>query len=110
MRGERSYDVLLISLSEYRIDGAFRYTSGEVPKAGAVIKIVDETRGQEREARVRRVNLEASFPIHATDLTPLPPERWVAPRERQRRQSKDEAKRILDARRGWLNRRRSRAA
>jgi hypothetical protein len=110
MRAERSYDVLLISPSEYRIDGAFRYASDEPPTAGAVIKVVDEARGEEREARVRHVNLEAPFPIHATDLTPLPQERWVAPRERHRRQSRDNATRILNARRGWLNRRRRRAA
>ena len=110
MHAERSYEVLLISPSEYRIDGAFRYTSGELPTAGAVIMVLDETRGQEREARVRHVDLEAPFPIHATDLTPLPQERRVAPRERHRRQSKDEATRILNARRGWLDRRRRRAA
>jgi len=105
---ERSFDVLLISASEYRIDGAFRYTAPELPAAGDVISVADENGGAAREARVRRVNPEETFPIHATDATPLPPERRVAPHERTRRRSHEESARLLNARRGWLNRHRRR--
>ena len=110
MGAERSFGVLLISSSEYRIDGAFRYAGAELPKAGDVIRVQDEVAGTEREARVRRVSPEDDLAIHATDVTPLPPERWIAPRERVRRRSHDEAERVLNARRGWLNRRRRRDA
>jgi hypothetical protein len=68
---EQSYAVLLISASEYRIDGAFRYGGGALPEAGAVITVVDDLARTEREARVRRVTPEESFAIHAIDVTPL---------------------------------------
>jgi hypothetical protein len=108
MTTESSFDVLLISASEYRIDGAFRYVGDELPHAGEVITVVDEVAGSEREARVRRVSPAEPFAIHATDVTPLSPERWVAPHERSRRGSREETERALNARRGWLNRRRRR--
>jgi hypothetical protein len=107
MGAEQLFDVLLISSSEYRIDGAFRYAGDELPKAGELIRVRDES-GTERDARVRRVSPEDAFAIHATDVTPLPAERWVAPRERSRRRSGQEAERVLNARRGWLTRRRRR--
>jgi hypothetical protein len=108
MSGARSFDVLLISASEYRIDGTFRYTATELPDAGDLIMVADEIGGPPREARVRRVDPEQAFPIHATDATPLAPERWVAPHEQTRRRSYAEARRVLNGRRGWLSRERRR--
>ena len=110
VHAQPSFDVLLVSPSEYRIDGAFRYEGTELPQAGELITVVDELAGTEREALVRRVSHDAQFAIHATDLTPLPPERWVAPHERSRRHSQDGAQGVFNARRGWLNRRRRRSA
>jgi hypothetical protein len=106
---EESYAVLLISASEYRIDGAFHYAGGGLPETGEVITVVDDRAGTEREARVRRVSPEEPFAIHAIDVTPVAPERRVAPRERSRRHSQEEAQRVFNARRGWLNRQRRRS-
>jgi hypothetical protein len=103
----QSFDVLLISPSEYRIDGAFRYTGSDLPEAGELITVVDDV-GMERQALVRRVSRGETFAIHATELTAPPPERRVAPRERHRRGSDENARRVLNARRGWLGRRRRR--
>jgi hypothetical protein len=85
MSAERSFGVLLVSMSEYRIDGVFRYTGDELPRTGDLITVVDDQAGRTREARVRRVSPEDALAIHATDMTAIPPERWVAPRERVRR-------------------------
>jgi hypothetical protein len=107
MSAERSFGVLLVSMSEYRIDGVFRYTGDELPRTGDLITVVDDQAGRTREARVRRVSPEDALAIHATDMTAIPPERWVAPHERVRR-GWQEAERVSDARRGWLLRRRRR--
>jgi hypothetical protein len=105
--GAQSFDVLLISPSEYRIDGAFRYTGPDLPDAGELITVVDDV-GMERQALVRRVSRGETFAIHATELTRPAPERRIAPRERRRRGSDENAQRLLNARRGWLGRRRRR--
>lgn len=109
MATNASFDVLLISASEYRIDGAFRYVGDRLPQLGDLITIVDDASETEREACVRRVDPDGRFAIHATDMTPLAPERRTAPPERSRR-SRQEAQRLLNAQRGWLHRRRRRHA
>jgi hypothetical protein len=106
MSKKQSFGVLLTSRSAYRIDGAFRYAAAVLPQEGEVITIVDEIAGTEREARVHRVRPESPLEIHATDVTPSPPDRQVAPRERARRGSPEEAQRVFNARRGWLSRQR----
>jgi hypothetical protein len=108
MSTQQTFDVLLISPSEYRIDGAFRYTGASLPETGELITVVDHV-GVEREARVRRVSPGATFAIHATELTTPPPERQVAPRERHRRGSDGDAQRMLNGRRGWIGRHRRRS-
>ena len=102
MSEQTPFAVLLVSASEYRIDGEFRYTGDKLPEASALITVTDDHGGPERQARVRRVNPDERFPIHATDVTPLSPERSVGPRERSRRRSQEGAAHVLNARRGWL--------
>jgi hypothetical protein len=104
----RSFAVLLVSASEYRIDGSFRYTADELPKVGDLITVEDELGGSGRHARVRRVSPDERYPIHATDATELSPERSVGPGERSRRESKKASARSLAARSEWLRRRRHR--
>jgi hypothetical protein len=107
MSAELSFGVLLISPAEYRVDGAFRY-SGELPEAGDLITVLDRLGGPERAARVRRVDPEEQFPIHATELTSPPLDSRVGPRERSRRTGNADRARVLNGRRGWLSRRRRR--
>lgn len=107
MSAQRPFEVLLISASEYRIDGAFHYTGPELPDTGELITVVDDD-GLERQALVRRVSQGERFAIHATELAAPPPERRVGPRERRRRGSDEDAERGLNARRGWLGRQRRR--
>jgi hypothetical protein len=107
MSTRRPFEVLLISPSEYRIDGAFRYTAAKLPDPGELITVVDDD-GLERQALVRRVRQGETFAIHATELATLSPERRVGPRERRRRGSDQDAERVVNARRGWLGRHRRR--
>jgi hypothetical protein len=106
MSEQRSFAVLLVSASEYRIDGAFQYTAEELPRVGDLITVTDELGGSEREARVRRVGSDGQYPIHATDATELSPEWSLGPRERSRRRSADDS--AQSARGAWLRRRRRR--
>ena len=109
MTAQQSFDVLLISPSEYRVDGAFRYTGPKLPDPGELITVVDDA-GIEHAARVRRVSPDESFAIHGTELAAPPPERLVAPHERHRRGWQDGAQGVANARRGWLGRQRRRRA
>jgi hypothetical protein len=104
----RSFAVLLVSQSEYRIDGDFRYAGATLPKIGDRITVEEVNESVERHARVRRVNAEEAFPIHATDETSVSPEWTVGPRERSRRRSEEVTARALNGRRGWLRRQRRR--
>jgi hypothetical protein len=103
----RSFAVLLVSASAYRIDGAFRYEADELPGIGELIAMQDELGGSERTGLVQSVNPDSRFPIHAIEATTPLPERSLGARERSRRESV--GARALNGRRGWLTRRRRRA-
>jgi hypothetical protein len=103
----RSFAVLLVSTSAYRIDGAFRYEADELPGIGEFIAVQNELGGPQRTGLVQSVNPGYRFPIHAIEaVTPLP-EHSIGVRELSRRQSVRE--RALNGRRGWLTRQRRRA-
>jgi hypothetical protein len=102
----RSFAVLLVSTSAYRIDGAFRYEADELPGIGEFIAMQDELGGRQRTGLVQSVNPGYRFPIQAIEaVTPLP-ERSIGAHERLRRDSL--GTRALNGRRGWLTRQRRR--
>jgi hypothetical protein len=103
----RSFAVLLVSTSAYRIDGAFRYEADELPGIGEFIAMQDELGGRQRTGLVQSVNPGYRFPIHAIEATAPLPERSRGARERLRRESVPEC--ALNGRRGWLTRQRRRA-
>jgi hypothetical protein len=105
MSEPRSFAVLLVSQSEYRVDGEFRYAGSELPEVGDRITVEDAAAGVERQARVRRISADGAFPIHATEETRS--EEWtVGPHELSRRGSEKATAHALNGRRGWLRRRR----
>ena len=103
----RSFAVLLVSTSAYRIDGAFRYEADELPGIGDFIAVQDELGGPQRTGLVQSVNPGYRFPIHAIEAVMPLPERSIGVRELSRRKSVPE--RALNGRRGWLTRQRRRA-
>ena len=103
----RSFAILLVSPSAYRIDGAFRYEADELPGVGELIAVQDELGGTRRTGLVQSVNPGYRFPIHAIEATTPLPERSIAPHELSRRQSV--RVRARNGRRGWLRRQRRRA-
>jgi hypothetical protein len=103
----RSFPVLLVSTSAYRLDGAFRYEADELPRIGELIAMQDELGGPQRTGLVQSVNPGYRFPIHAIEATTPLPERSMGARERLRRESV--RGRALNGRRGWLTRQRRRA-
>jgi hypothetical protein len=103
----RSFAVLLVSTSAYRIDGAFRYEAHELPEIGELIAMHDELGGPQRTGLVQSVNPGYRFPIHAIQATAPLPERSIRAREQLRRESVRE--RGHKGRRGWLRRQRRRA-
>jgi hypothetical protein len=104
----RSFDVLLVSAAEYRIDGIFRYVAEQLPEPGDLITVVDALDGRERQARVRRVSPDDAYSIYAVDAAEHAREWSLGPRERSRRA--ETATDRANARRGWLRRRRRRLA
>jgi hypothetical protein len=102
----RSFAVLLVSPSAYRIDGTFRYAAEELPEIGQLIAVEDDLGGPERKAWVERVDPGERFPIHATDATQPLPERSIRPHVRLWR---DSVAHHGHGRRGWLARHRRRA-
>jgi hypothetical protein len=48
MSEPRSFAVLLVSQSEYRVDGAFRYAGSKLPKVGDRITVEGGSGGVER--------------------------------------------------------------
>jgi hypothetical protein len=103
----RSFAVLLVSTSAYRIDGAFRYHADELPGIGDFIEVQNELGGPQRTGLVQSVNPGYRFPIHVIEATTPLPERSIGALERSRRASVPE--RALNGRRGWLTRQRRRA-
>jgi hypothetical protein len=103
----RSFAVLLVSTSAYRIDGAFRYEADGLPGIGEFIAVQDELGGPRRTGLVQSVNPGYRFPIHAIEATTALPERSLGALERSRRESVPA--RAVNGRRGWLTRRRRRA-
>ena len=103
----RSFAVLLVSTSAYRLDGAFRYEADDLPGIGELIAVHDETGGPQRAGLVQSVNPGYRFPIHAIEATTPSPERSIAAYEQLRRESV--RGRARNGRRGWLTRQRRRA-
>jgi hypothetical protein len=101
----RSFAVLLVSTSAYRIDGAFRYEADELPGIGEFIAVQDEVGGPQRTGLVQSVNPGYRFPIHAIEATTPLPERSIGALERLRREESVRG-RALNGRRGWLTRQR----